>query len=64
MNTSATCRRWKHFLLTLTLFIAAVGLVGCATTDGDDDNGSDLPWNTPQPWEGSPAIPGLDGMSR
>jgi hypothetical protein len=27
---------------------------GCATTED-----SDLPWNTPQSWEGSPAIPGL-----
>jgi len=30
---------------------------GCATTVDD----SDIPWNDPQPWEGSPAIPGLSG---
>jgi hypothetical protein len=29
---------------------------GCATTD------SDIPWNAPQPWEGSPYIPGMSGM--
>lgn len=28
---------------------------GCATTD------SDMPWNAPQSWEGSPYIPGLSG---
>ena len=27
---------------------------GCVTT-----NDSDIPWNAPQPWEGSPNIPGL-----
>jgi hypothetical protein len=26
---------------------------GCASTE------SDIPWNEPQPWEGSPFIPGL-----
>lgn len=31
---------------------------GCATTEPPN---SDLPWNSPQPWEGSPLIPGLDG---
>jgi hypothetical protein len=32
-----------------------IGLVlcGCATDDGD------MPWASPQPWEGSPTIPGL-----
>ncbi|MBP7828970.1 MAG: hypothetical protein KA248_03535 [Kiritimatiellae bacterium] len=29
---------------------------GCATPDQD----SDLPWNTPQPWETAPTIPGLN----
>ena len=43
----------------LILLLGLLGLaVGCATTDGDYD--SDLPWNTPQSWEGSPAIPGFD----
>ncbi|MDD4870015.1 MAG: hypothetical protein PHR77_05595 [Kiritimatiellae bacterium] len=40
----------KLFLLVMSLFI----LTGCAT--GQD---TDMPWNTPQPWEGSPTIPGL-----
>jgi len=38
-------------LLTVCLALAA----GCATSG----NESDIPWNDPQPWEGSPAIPGL-----
>ena len=46
------------------LALSALSFSGCATAGGsDDDNGSDLPWNTPQSWEGSPSIPGLDGMS-
>jgi hypothetical protein len=28
---------------------------GCATTESD----TDMPWNTPQTWEGSPYIPGM-----
>ena len=45
--------------MTRYLLLAAIGITfgllaaGCASTD------SDMPWNTPQPWEGSPAIPGL-----
>ncbi|MBN2302229.1 MAG: hypothetical protein JXN60_06925 [Lentisphaerae bacterium] len=30
-------------------------ICGCATT-----NESDIPWNHPENWEGSPAIPGFD----
>lgn len=52
----------KVFFLLLTLGLAAFCLGGCATAGGDDDEGSDLPWNTPQPWEGAPSIPGLNGM--
>ena len=31
-------------------------LSGCASTDGyrDEKEYSDMPWNTPQQWEGSP----------
>jgi len=38
----------------MAIFLAA-GLAagGCATSD------SDIPWNQPQPWEGSPTIPGM-----
>ncbi|MBL7076579.1 MAG: hypothetical protein ISS31_03815 [Kiritimatiellae bacterium] len=44
-------------LLTTTLLAAvALLLAGCATIEDE----SDLPWNTPQPWEGSPSIPGLN----
>ena len=31
---------------------------GCATSADRED--SDLPWNTPQPWESAPTIPGLN----
>jgi hypothetical protein len=42
----------------LLLAAAALSLSGCASTDPDRE--SDLPWATPQPWEGVPAIPGMD----
>jgi hypothetical protein len=47
------------------LGLAVIGVGGCKTAGvNEDENGSDLPWNTPQPWEGAPAIPGLDGMNQ
>ncbi len=36
--------------LVFGLFLVA----GCAT-----ENDSDMPWNTPQAWEGAPGIPGF-----
>ncbi len=41
-------------LTTIFLLVASAMLVGCATTDD-----SDIPWNSPASWEGSPYIPGL-----
>jgi hypothetical protein len=45
------------------LFAAALTLLlsGCATNDGyrDEKEYSDMPWNTPQQWEGSRSIPGM-----
>jgi hypothetical protein len=46
------------FFFLLLLAVIAVCL-GCATSM---DNESDIPWNAPQPWEGSPMIPGLEGQ--
>ena len=53
-------RKILFFLMILALSV--FGLSGCKTAGSDDDEGSDLPWNTPQPWEGAPSIPGMDGM--
>jgi hypothetical protein len=49
----------KLLLIGLLLLSCAAGvlLTGCATAD---DNESEIPWNSPQPWEGSPLIPGLN----
>jgi hypothetical protein len=42
----------------LFICLSALLLVGgCASMDPDRD--SDMPWNVPQSWEGSPSIPGL-----
>jgi hypothetical protein len=50
-----TAPRWT--LLQILFLIGGLSLTlcgGCTTT-----NDSDIPWNAPQPWEGSPNIPGL-----
>jgi hypothetical protein len=41
------------FLVLLALSVIACALSGCATSE------SEIPWNAPQSWEGTPAIPGL-----
>jgi starvation-inducible outer membrane lipoprotein len=48
----------------LYLIVAATALVlcGCATPPNDyhdEKEYSDMPWNTPQQWEGSRSIPGM-----
>ena len=43
----------------LAMLAMTVLLAGCKTPP-DADNESDIPWNAPQPWEGSPMIPGLN----
>ena len=48
------------------LLVAAAALVlgGCATSNDDfidEQEYSNMPWNTPQQWEGSPSVPGLSG---
>ncbi|HMP72904.1 MAG TPA: hypothetical protein PKE55_06520 [Kiritimatiellia bacterium] len=44
--------------ITLILMFAAGAALysGCAHPDRE----SELPWNTPQSWEGSPFLPGMD----
>ena len=44
-------------LLAITLVLAGVTLLTGYATMGDE---SDMPWNAPQSWEGSPSIPGLN----
>jgi hypothetical protein len=57
INRKTTLRRpWLLPVLTLCAALAAAFCGGCVTTDD-----SDIPWNAPQPWEGSPNIPGLQG---
>ena len=46
----------------LLVAASALALTGCASNDGDfhdEQEYSDMPWNTPQQWEGSPSVPGL-----
>jgi hypothetical protein len=46
----------------LLIAVAALALCGCASNPDkyhDDKEYSDMPWNTPQQWEGSQSIPGM-----
>jgi len=46
----------------LLVAASALAFTGCASNDGDfhdEQEYSDMPWNTPQQWEGSPSVPGL-----
>ncbi|MCF7863390.1 MAG: hypothetical protein K9L89_01205 [Kiritimatiellales bacterium] len=53
----------KKPVLVLYFIVAATTLLlgGCATDNSyhDETEYSDMPWNTPQQWEGSRQIPGL-----
>ncbi len=49
-------------ILSLLGAIATLSLCGCATPADDyrdEKEYSDMPWNTPQQWEGSRQIPGM-----
>lgn len=46
--------------LALLMIVSGLLLVaGCAT-----EVDSDMPWNTPQKWEGTPGIPGFTPADR
>lgn len=40
-------------MLVAVLAGVCLAVAGCATTE------TDMPWNAPQSWEGSPYLPGL-----
>jgi hypothetical protein len=50
-------------LFAMATAATLISLSGCATNDEylDDQEYSNMPWNTPQQWEGSRQIPGLSG---
>ncbi|MEI8062465.1 MAG: hypothetical protein WCH84_00205 [Verrucomicrobiota bacterium] len=47
----------KHWLLLLLLTATGLG-IGCATSSTDEKI-STIPWNRPQPWEGTGALGGM-----
>ena len=50
-------------LIYILIAASALALTGCATNDEyeDDQEYSNMPWNTPQQYEGSRSVPGLGG---
>lgn len=46
----------KALWIGVLIALSAGLLAGCYTPP--DDAESDMPWNTPQPWEGTPYVPG------
>ncbi len=44
-------------LIAALLVTIALTMSGCVTTDRD----SDMPWASPEAWEGSVGIPGMQG---
>lgn len=55
VDWQSRCFRCTALLLLSAVLLAASG---CTTPPADE---SDLPWNSPQPWEGSIMIPGMEG---
>lgn len=47
-------------LILGAVFLVAGSLLLTSCASHDPDRESDIPWNAPQPWEGSPSIPGLN----
>lgn len=50
----ATMKMMTRAFTAFMLIVAALAVGGCATT-----RDSDIPWNAPASWEGSPYIPGF-----
>ena len=51
--------------IILLLIIPLTFLIsGCASSDSiqDEKEFSDMPWNTPEQWEGQKQMPGIGGM--
>ena len=55
-HSTRIVRRISRTVAAILAGVALLTVSGCMTTDN-----SDMPWNTPQSWEGTPSIPGLTG---
>ena len=67
LNTNPAGRgfflRMKKIILLLIIPLTFL-ISGCASSDSiqDEKEFSDMPWNTPQQWEGQKQMPGIGGM--
>lgn len=50
-------RRLAHVLFCAILLVVGAG--GCVSTPEEEGQDSDIPWNTPQQWEGVMPMPGF-----
>ncbi len=48
-----------RLMVLLVMMSAFFWAAGCAT-----ENDSNMPWSTPQSWEGAPSIPGFSPSGR
>ena len=55
-SANQPCCRLRAALSLIAILAACICLSGCATMEDE----SDLPWATPESWEGSPSIPGFN----
>jgi hypothetical protein len=49
----------QRCIVFVFLLVAMVIMAGCASS-----HESDMPWNTPQPWEGTIGLPGFSPSDR
>ncbi len=55
MKQMLTYKFIAAFIAVVTVMLAS----GCASSDPNRE--SEMPWSTPQTWEGAPSIPGMGG---
>ena len=58
LNNTHNSKSLRVIMLLALYAVCGIILTGCMSAA---NNESDLPWNTPQSWEGSMSMPGMNG---